>query len=410
MPDAHVVSFSSAKGGSGKTVTCASFGVALSSLGIKTLLIDADSDTAGLSLLYLDAVLEHKRALDQRRAAGVFDEPAGGLSLVSLEPNLDLLPGQYELRIVTDPRSLLDPLSLALAQFRQEYDAVLVDAQAGSDGMAIGAAQLSDTIVIVSEFDPISAQGVKRLEQLYPGIFSHERTWVLYNKVLPEISKSVGSLLRIERHLTPISWDVEVVRRFVDGKLAIDMDVPNPYTLAIVENLGVLFRNRVTERITDWRARAAETIRAPVKEQLASIEVQLDELTRERIELETQSAYVRRRRFLVQVSALVVITAATLVAAALAIGGDASTTAVRVAVGLAAAATGVVAAATLSVARSALRPYATRGRSAEVEIELARNQRRYAALEERRRQLATSGGEVAEALGVTVGLLEDDDA
>jgi len=55
-----VISFISAKGGSGKTVTASSVGHFLARLGFQTLLIDSDASTNGLTLLFLPNVVGSK--------------------------------------------------------------------------------------------------------------------------------------------------------------------------------------------------------------------------------------------------------------------------------------------------------------------------------------------------------------
>ncbi len=54
---AKVICMSSAKGGSGKTVLCATFATALTSLGKRVLIVDSDASTNGLTLMYLKEVM-----------------------------------------------------------------------------------------------------------------------------------------------------------------------------------------------------------------------------------------------------------------------------------------------------------------------------------------------------------------
>src|SRR5262249_48767774 len=131
-------------------------------------------------------------------------------------------------------------------------------------------------------------QGVRRLERLYPTSFDADKTWVLYNKVLPEIAASMGQLLRIERRLTPLPWDIDVVRDYVAGRLPVHMDAPNAFTLAILEGIELALGRAVVEDIDAWRAGTASRLRGPISTRLADIDSQIDQL--ERVRIESQSA------------------------------------------------------------------------------------------------------------------------
>lgn len=384
---ARFVTFSSAKGGSGKTVLCASFGWVLSGLGQRVLLVDADADTAGMTLFFLDEVIDAKEAASGP-AEGLFElEQGEAPRLVELGPNLYFLPGQYKVdRGDGAPSIDAVKLKLTLSQFRDAFDFVLIDAQAGADTIALEAARVSDEVILVAEYDPVSAQGVKRLEQLKPAIFAPDRTWILYNKVLPELTTSIGSLLRVERHLRPVPWNAEVVRHFVERELAVNMETPNTFTLAVVENLEILFRRRLRAKINQWRHGAAEALRAPIQDQLERVEFELDKLTRRKIEVETEFDF-RRRRFRLMLNVLA--TSAAMATVAFFVILDSKLTFVGPAV------LGMAPLLAIMMIES------TRfgGRiGTETRVELARLERRYAALEEQRRMLAVTADDALRSI------------
>ena len=64
---AKVICFASAKGGSGKTVISASLAKFLAAVGKKVLLVDMDAATNGLSLLYLDELVNARKRLAGKR-------------------------------------------------------------------------------------------------------------------------------------------------------------------------------------------------------------------------------------------------------------------------------------------------------------------------------------------------------
>ena len=97
---------------------------------------------------------------------------------------------------------------------REEFDFVFLDAQAGSDIYAQIAISrtVSDEVVLVSEYDPVSASGMERLKAIFRDDLTYERTWILLNKMLPEFVRSFSDFLEIARYLTPVPWSADVVR------------------------------------------------------------------------------------------------------------------------------------------------------------------------------------------------------
>jgi len=287
MSKPRAIAFASAKGGSGKTVTAVSFARVLNGLGQRVLLVDADVDTSGLTLLFLDEVLDARESLNAA-SGGLLDREMA-FRPCRLSDELFLVPTEYhaEPNRSSSPDLVYDNLRILLAEVYEDFDFILIDAQAGADDVALAVADLADEVVIVTEYDPVSAQGVKRLERKAPHVFDLNKTWVLYNKVLPELVEGIGSLLRVERRLVPVPWDVEVVRAFMESRVPIDMDVPNAYTRSIVASVESLFSRELGDAIRAWRAQTARAVRAPLEDRIGLIESELDEMELARIDLRT---------------------------------------------------------------------------------------------------------------------------
>jgi cellulose biosynthesis protein BcsQ len=297
---AQVICIASPKGGAGKTVLTATFGAFLVALGKRVLLVDTDAATNGLTLLYLREVMDHREAEQQEAPAGVYDPPELSVSAIPLATGADLVPATYRLVNTEDVpiEDLRSRLTSLIAITRPQYDFIFLDAQAGSDPVASlsMSREISDTVVIVSEYDPLSAAGVERLKALFRDDLSYERTWVLLNKMLPEFVRTFSDFLELARYLSPIPWDANVVRAYSRRSLAIDLEHGNDYTLAITQTLRTLLGPGTEERIDDWLAERATTLREPVLAQTQDVELELDGLIVERAELER----VTRRRRLVR--------------------------------------------------------------------------------------------------------------
>ena len=295
---ARILCFASAKGGSGKTSLIATMATFLSKLGKNTLLIDSDFATNGLTLLFLKEVrvkseLVHSTA---RSPVGLSDSLTGSQApdRVILSERLQFIPATFDLQaglsnaddvIRLRFQQLLEPL-------REEYDFILIDAQAGADDMGRIAMsrKVSDEVVIVSEYDPMSAAGVERLKALLREDLTYDRTWVLLNKILPEFAKSFSDFMEVAKYLSPIPWDASVVRAYARRQLAIDTDTGNEHTISVLQTLKGLFGDSIQQDLTAWVQSRAAVIRQPLEEQYADAEKEVAFL------LSQKSNFARRKQ------------------------------------------------------------------------------------------------------------------
>src|SRR5205085_449688 len=147
-----------------------------------------------------------------------------------------LLPASY---VMTQTESVgiedfRDRLRAVKASIARNYDYVVCDAQAGSDLFALVAIEAADTVVIVSEYDPVSAEGIERLRRMFGNLPAIANSWVLFNKVLPEFATELGDFLSVARYLPPVPWDASVIRAFTRRQLALDLERGNAYTVSIL--------------------------------------------------------------------------------------------------------------------------------------------------------------------------------
>ncbi len=291
MMKTKTICFASAKGGSGKTIISASLANLLSFFGMKVLLIDTDASTNGLTLLFLEELVNFKTTCDEKEypnVVGIFEgQDKVNPTSFPINDNLHFIPASYVLRQTEDCSKQLfeELLPNVIQQNKNKYDYIILDAQAGSDEFARVSIKNSNTTVIVSEYDPISAEGVERLKSIFSAELSYDNTWVLLNKVLPEFSKSLTKYLSIFRFLSPIPWDADVVRSFATRKLCLDMKNVNEYTLAIIKVAKSLLGKELEEKIDDWLETKESYFREPAKKQLDETEQRIVEL--EKIMIDT---------------------------------------------------------------------------------------------------------------------------
>jgi cellulose biosynthesis protein BcsQ len=279
----------SAKGGSGKTIISATLGTALAHLGKKVLLIDADGSTNGMTLFYLERVVQARDSTEHSTdPSGIFD-PGDAIRLaIEIQPDLWLLPATF---VMTETHEVTADgfgrsLQAAISRYAQQFDYILIDAQAGIEDFALAAIEQSDQTIIVSEYDPISKKGIDRFRKM---IISEKSPWILFNKVLPEFMELIGDPLGISDLLPPISWNADVVRAYVQGKLALNMEEGNVFTIGLLRAVGVLFGREVQDLVKMWRRDKDDFIRAPIRKQLDEVVDELDSVQRAKVSAEFEA-------------------------------------------------------------------------------------------------------------------------
>ena len=313
---AQIICMASAKGGSGKTAVAANMSRFLAALGKRVLLVDTDHSTNGLSLFFLDRIVAGREELksDEGEPAGILQSASRAATACSLEKGLDLIPATYRL----DPEDVVPEtmdefakrLERMIKDFGDKYDYIVLDAQAGTDSYSRAAMKAADKIVIVTEFDPISVQGILRMKKQLGDGLSPQKTFVLMNKVLPEFAAASGEMREFLTELPilpPIPWDIDLVRAYVKRTLAVDVDRGNLYTTAIMKTTGRLFGGRVQTEIERWAADKADSLRKPDKEWLGKTEKQLRELSEmaARVRLDSRVNEFRSRSRTAQLLVLV---------------------------------------------------------------------------------------------------------
>lgn len=279
---AKVYCLGSAKGGSGKTIIAASLASFLSHVGKKCALIDCDAATYGMTLLYVVEVSAHSGS----GKAGLFDltpkpDGLGGIpeSVITLDNGVDFMPATYRFSAHLDPEKNIEPdiLREVVDVMRPKYDLIFLDAQAGSDSWSRFAMHksISDEVIIVSEYDPLSVAGVERLKRLAGEDLEYDRTWILLNKMLPEFVERFSEFLSIAQYLPPIPWNADVVRSYARRKTALDLDRGNEYTLAVKRTIAVLLGDDIRNQLDAWSEERADALKAPLDEQYLRAESEL---------------------------------------------------------------------------------------------------------------------------------------
>lgn len=194
----QVIAVSSGKGGVGKTNVVANLAIALTQLGKRVLILDADFSLGNLDILLglipqhtIEDVLAGTHTLDQIVLKG----PAG----VSVLPASSGVP---HLTALTDSQQLV--IQEQLEQLAGEMDVLLIDTGAGiSPSVTFFAASADETIVVVSP-EPTSLTDAYALIKVLARQYREHRFKILVNQAKSprEASEVFGKLdVAVDRFL-----------------------------------------------------------------------------------------------------------------------------------------------------------------------------------------------------------------
>lgn len=256
MRKSKTIAIISGKGGTGKSIISTSIGYLLAYCGFKTLLVDMDLFTGGLTYYALaDNPKRHNIALRDifTSTASTAIPDAVLLNNKFCQGNLFLLPSVTGRRVKVSELSLNNTF-LDLGSFTEKmndiinhfdadgYDYILIDTRGGSDLSSIGTAIAAKAIIVVTEADkPSWDMGHVLLDAIDEAesncnIFVDRLGFVINKNVLP--SEAIEVYLKKEwqcPHLATIPLDPNIIRYFQEDKVPIAEEIGTAYDIAIME-------------------------------------------------------------------------------------------------------------------------------------------------------------------------------
>lgn len=252
------VAILSGKGGTGKSQISVSLGYALSHCGFRTLLLDLDLFTHGMTFYSLAEVLEKPKyhlmdCLSQRCSPK-------DLSPVQIRnefcnKKLFVLPNinrkrdyQAELNInenYSNLHSFSKRVDEILGHFKSDFDYIIIDTRGGTDYTTIAATKCSDGHIIVTEADkPSWDTGRVLLDSIYENNDNDYSTlgFIINKNVLP--SEAIEAFLRKEwetSHLTTMQLDPSAVKCFQEDKVPISENIGSDFSNGILKIIKKAF-------------------------------------------------------------------------------------------------------------------------------------------------------------------------
>ena len=211
---ARVIAIASGKGGTGKTTITANLGIALSKLGKKVLLIDADVAMANLSLILgmqSSPITLHDVLLGE---AGVHDAIYDGPMGIKFIPS-GLSLDNYK-------RVDSERLSGIVSQISEEYDFILLDLAAGIEKNVLSAFSASqETILVTMPTSPAIADALKTklvAQRLGSKVVGCIINFVMNEK--GEITRNdIANMLELPIYGS-VPYDPEVRKSFMQSKVS----------------------------------------------------------------------------------------------------------------------------------------------------------------------------------------------
>ena len=160
---AKIIAIANRKGGEGKTTAVSSFAGVASSKGLKTLLVDMDSQ-ANLTANFLKEDQDPEKTI-----CDMFEDRKRHLPIVKLNENLYIVPGDGDIAgLESELKEPADRLILseALEKVRADFDVILIDCPPDMGWCTINALSACDFLFVPMKMNSKSFQGVKKIANL----------------------------------------------------------------------------------------------------------------------------------------------------------------------------------------------------------------------------------------------------
>lgn len=231
MSQCRVIAVANQKGGVGKTTTTFSLGVALSKMGKKVLLIDADPQ--GDLTTYMGWYEQDKLPLTlaDLMEQSMNDEPIRAKeAILHHKENVDLIPSNLDLSAME--MSLVNAMSReytmrnCLSEVKKDYDYIILDCMPSLGMVTINALASADSVIIPIQSQYLAAKGMTHLLKTISKV---------KRQINPDL-KVDGALLTLVDKRTNLSKEMKVQLQENYGSLLKLFDTQIPLAIKTAES------------------------------------------------------------------------------------------------------------------------------------------------------------------------------
>ena len=231
MSQCRVIAVANQKGGVGKTTTTFSLGVALSKMGKKVLLVDADPQ--GDLTTYMGWYEQDKLPLTlaDLMEQSMNDEPIRAKeAILHHKENVDLIPSNLDLSAME--MSLVNAMSReytmrnCLSEVKKDYDYIILDCMPSLGMVTINALASADSVIIPIQSQYLAAKGMTHLLKTISKV---------KRQINPDL-KVDGALLTLVDKRTNLSKEMKVQLQENYGRLLKLFDTQIPLAIKTAES------------------------------------------------------------------------------------------------------------------------------------------------------------------------------
>ena len=231
MSQCRVIAVANQKGGVGKTTTTFSLGVALSKMGKKVLLVDADPQ--GDLTTYMGWYEQDKLPLTlaDLMEQSMNDEPIRAKeAILHHKENVDLIPSNLDLSAME--MSLVNAMSReytmrnCLSEVKKDYDYIILDCMPSLGMVTINALASADSVIIPIQSQYLAAKGMTHLLKTISKV---------KRQINPDL-KVDGALLTLVDKRTNLSKEMKVQLQENYGSLLKLFDTQIPLAIKTAES------------------------------------------------------------------------------------------------------------------------------------------------------------------------------